>query len=64
MSYFYLVMKQSTSTYNPKSRKDISNPYWETPHSELLKKAQVKKFNGDYHIKTLANGRIIVEPKK
>ena len=53
-------MANKKSTYNQKSRKDISNPHHSYSHSELLCSANVKKYNGNYEIKKLDNGRIIV----
>ena len=47
-------------TYDPKSRKDISNPYHNKSHSELLALANVKPFNGNYVVQKMENGRIVV----
>lgn len=47
--------------YNPKTRNDISNPYNKYSHEELLRLANIQKFNGSYEIKQLDNGRIIVK---
>lgn len=54
-------------TYNPKTRKDISNPFHNISHGELLKSAGVKEYQrGSVYIERLPNGRIVVhgEPKK
>lgn len=56
-------MTNKKSTYNQKSRKDISNPYHSTSHNELLRCANVKKYDGNYEIKKLENGRIVVRTK-
>ena len=57
-------MKKTTSKYNPKSREDYSNSHRKTPHAVLLKEANVKKYDGLYEIKSLDNGRIIVQSEK
>lgn len=57
-------MKKTTSTYNPKTREDNSNPFRLTSHNQLLKKANVHLFKGDIEVKTLKNGRIIVNSSK
>ena len=57
-------MKKKISTYHPKTREDNSNPFRQTSHNELLKKANVHIFKSDIEIKTLNNGRIIVNSKK
>lgn len=57
-------MKKTISTYCPKTREDISNPFRETSHNELLKKANVYIFKGNIEIKALNNGRIIVNSGK
>jgi len=58
-----MVMTNKKSTYNKKSRNDISNPHHCTKHSELLRSANVKKYNGNFEINKLENGRIIVRTK-
>ena len=51
--------------YNFKTRKDISNPFHDMTHDELLKAAGVEKFQpGGYIVEKLENGRIIVKGKK
>ncbi|MND90724.1 hypothetical protein D3C87_32360 [compost metagenome] len=48
-------------TYNPKTRKDISNPFHNISHNELLKIANVQTFKeGTVSIERLPNGRIAV----
>ncbi len=59
-----MVMAKKKSTYNKKSRNDISNPHRCKSHSELLHSANVKKYDGNYEINKLDNGRIIVETMK
>lgn len=56
-------MTNKKSTYNKKSRKDISNPHHCSSHSELLRSANVKRYEGNYEIYKLENGRIIVRTK-
>ena len=58
-----MVMKNSTATYNSKTRKDISNPHHGMPYKELLEKAGVKNIANNYTIQTLPNGKIIVKEK-
>ncbi len=57
-------MAKKKSTYNKKSRNDISNSHYGKSHDELLHHAKVKKYNGNYEISKLDNGRIIVKTKK
>ncbi len=57
-------MSKKKSTYNKKSRNDISNPHHRSNHNELLRSANVKTYNGNYEMKKLDNGRIIVQTKK
>ncbi len=47
-------------TYNKKDRNDISNTHTDIAHNQLLRYAGVKKYNGNYKIINLDNGRIIV----
>jgi len=47
-------------THNKKTRQDISNPFNELSHEELLKKASVYKFINP-KIVHLDNGKIMVE---
>lgn len=55
-----MVRTNKKSTYNKKSRKDISNPHHSSKHNELLRCANVKRYDGNYEIKKLDNGRIVV----
>jgi hypothetical protein len=57
-------MKYHKIVHNAKSRKDVSNPHHGLTHEELLEKADVQKFDGNYAIEKLKNGRIIVLPKE
>ena len=57
-------MSNKKSTYNKKSRNDISNPYHCSSHNQLLRSANVKTYNGNYEINKLDNGRIIVRTNK
>lgn len=57
-------MLNKKSTFNKKSRNNISNPYHCSKHNDLLRSANVKKYNGNYEINALDNGRIIVRSKK
>jgi len=57
-------MKQKNSTYRPKSREELSNPHRNSSHSELLNKSNVKLYNGNFEIKSLKNGRIILKSAK
>lgn len=50
-------------TYNPKTRKSISNPYSDVPYDKLLKQANITTFNGNFEIEQLPNGRIKVHKK-
>lgn len=54
-------MKKKKSTYNPKSRKDISNPNHSLSHKKLLNIANLKKFDCQIKIIKLENGRIFVK---
>lgn len=51
-------MKSKRSTYGPKSREDLSNPYHAISHDELIKRACIEQFNDGFTIKVLKNGRI------
>ena len=55
-------MKKSNSTYKPVNREDLSNPYNKISHNELLQKANIQIYNGNYQIKHLPNGKIVVQP--
>lgn len=57
-------MASKKVTYHSKTRNDISNPYNNYSHQELLKIANVKVFNGRYEIEQLQNGRIKVIPSE
>jgi len=59
-----MVMSKKKFTYNKKSRNDISNPHHCSSHSELLRSANVKTYNGNYEINKLDNGRIMVHTLK
>ncbi len=53
-------MNPKKITYNAKTRNDISNPFNKYSHQDLLKRANVKNFNGSFSIQQLENGRIKV----
>lgn len=57
-------MKYQKVVHKTKTRKDVSNPYHGLTHEELLEKADVQKFEGNYTVEKLKNGRIIVLPKE
>jgi hypothetical protein len=57
-------MKSCKSTYRPESREDKSNRYRQTRHDDLLLKANIKKFNGNYTLETLQDGRIAIKTAK
>ena len=57
-------MKQKKTTYQPKNREVLSNPYRNTSHHELLNKAKVGLYNGNYEIVTLLNGKITLKSTK
>jgi len=48
-------------TYNSKTRMDFSNEFHRYSHDQLLVLANVQKFNGNYEVKKLPDGRIKVE---
>lgn len=53
---------KNKATHNPKSRKDISNPYRHIPYKELLKKAGAIDLRDNHIIEELPNGRIVIKP--
>lgn len=55
-------MNQKKTTYNSKTRKDISSPFHNISHSSLLELANIKCFNGDFVVQKLQNEKIIVKP--
>lgn len=55
-------MPSKKITYHPKTRKDLSNPFGQYSHTELLKLVNAHNFDGAFEIKSLKNGRIKVEP--
>lgn len=57
-------MGTKNSTYKPKSREELSNPYRNSSHVELLNKSNVKLYNGNFEVKSLKNGRIILKSTK
>lgn len=57
-------MKKKSSTYKPKHREELSNPQRNSSHAELLHKSNVKLFNGNFEVKSLKNGRIILKSAK
>jgi hypothetical protein len=59
-----MVKVKKKITYNSKSREDLSNPNNKVTHTALLKKANIKQFNGDYFVIKQNNGRIIVKGKQ
>lgn len=56
-----LVMNKKV-TFNKKTRKDMANPYNDFSHNKLLNIANIQKFNGEYIVEYLQNGKIIVKP--
>jgi len=52
-----MVNKKKNIKYKPKSRNQISNQYYGISHEKLLRKANVKLFEGRFRIITLENGR-------
>lgn len=54
-------MTQKKISYKPKTRNDISNPFYKLSHNSLLKLGCVEVFNGKFEIQKLSNGRIKVE---
>ncbi len=54
-------MKKNSSVYRPSNREDLSNPHSKIPHNELLQRANVQIYNGNYKIKNLSNGKIIIQ---
>ena len=57
-------MKKKSSIYKPKHREELSNPHRNSSHGELLHKSNVKLFNGNFEVKSLKNGRIILKSTK
>lgn len=57
-------MKKKSSTYKPKHREELSNPYRNSSHGDLLHKSNVELFNGNFEVNTLRNGRIILKSTK
>lgn len=55
-------MNHKKTTYNPKTRKDISSPFNNISHNSLLELANVKCFNGNFVVQKLPNDKIIVKP--
>jgi hypothetical protein len=59
-----MVVKKKNSTYKPKGREELSNPHRNCSHDNLLNKSKVKSYNGNFEVKTLNNGRIVLKSAK
>lgn len=55
-------MKNKKPRHEPRSRRDISNPYHAIPYDELFRKANVTDLTDNYEIVRSDEKRLIIKP--